>query len=157
MSGDYMVIYADVLIFSNTVIDYALLLITSTILKAQCKTWRIITGSIIGGISTLYILLENNLLIVDLLVKLCIGFLITIITFGNRNFKILIFSYVIFLLISFSFNGLVMFLQMYFSETFVSNNLVYYINISPIFLILLTALFYMIIKTIQKYCVEKII
>ena len=51
-----MTIYIDTLIFSNIIIDYLLLSITTKILKINYKLYRIILGSLFGGISSLTIL-----------------------------------------------------------------------------------------------------
>ena len=53
-----MVIYADILILVNTVIDYFLLRASMRLLKLNCRLLRIIVAAFTGGISSLYIFIS---------------------------------------------------------------------------------------------------
>ena len=50
------VIYVDVLIFLNTIITFIILLTTVEISGVSPKTFRLLTGSLLGGIFSLIIL-----------------------------------------------------------------------------------------------------
>ena len=50
-----MVVYADVLIVVNLIVDYFLLKCSNLILKEKPKLWRIILGSGVGAVFSLYI------------------------------------------------------------------------------------------------------
>ena len=67
-----MTIYIDTLIFSNIIIDYLLLSITIKILKINYKLYRVILGSLFGGISSLTILLPWGNFLFNFVVKLII-------------------------------------------------------------------------------------
>lgn len=154
LSGDVMVIYADVLIFSNIIIDYLLLLLTAKLFKINYNKTRTIISSIFGGLSSLYILIDSNSAVLDLFVKLSAGMIIILIAFGKRKAFI---TYIVFLLFSFSLNGLVLFLRNFNSNTFISNNLVCYFNISPVILIVLSMVFYLLVRLVQKLLQMKVV
>ncbi len=149
-----MVIYADVLIFTNIVIDYILIHLTAAILKIRYKLFAIILASAFGGLTSVYILFQNDALLLDLLVKLTVGIIIVLIAFG---FKRMLMPYIVFLLLSFSLNGFVLLLQNFYSTTFFSNNFVYYLNISPILLIVLSMILYLSVRLVQKVIMKKAI
>ena len=150
-----MVIYIDVLIFTNVIIDYIMLYLTALITKKTYNTFRIVLASIFGGISSLMIFFETELFIVNLLVKVIISVLIICITFGIRNIRLCITECFVFLLVSFCFCGLIFFMQSMSNDIFISKNLISYFNISPVTLVALTAIFYLIIRLILKFIVRK--
>lgn len=152
-----MVIYVDTLIFTNIIIDYILLIITSLLSKRTYRTWRIIIASIIGGLSSLYIFVNVNLLVIDIMFKFLISIVMLLIANGKCTFKAFIFSYIIFLLISFGLNGMVSFSQNTFnSGVFVSRNFISYVNISPLILVLFTLLFYITVHVVRRISDRKL-
>ena len=151
-----MIIYIDTLIFSNIIIDYFLLLLTAVIMKKEYKVWRIIVASLIGGLSSLYILAQNKTILLDITMKLVLGLIIVSVVFFPFKYNKMILSYIIFLFLSFSLNGLILFLQNLNPNTFISQSLIGYINISPVMLISLTVVFYMVVRLIQKVINRKI-
>ena len=152
-----MIIYADILIFINTIIDYILLTLTSFILKKKGKLIRLVFASLIGGTSSLYIFIDSRYIWADLLYKTISGILLIIVAFGFSGVRSFVLSFIIFLLLSFSFNGLVLFLENFKSSTFLSRNFISYLNISPILLVFLSAIFYLIIKVVEKIIHRKIV
>ncbi len=146
-----MVIYVDTLVFTNILLDYILLSITSIVVKRSYRLLRLILAAVIGGFSSLYILVQSNSLILDIIFKIGVGALILFIAIGIKNIKIFLFSYIVFLGLSFALNGSVYFLQgILESSMWLSNNLVSYINISPLYLIGITAVIYLSIRFIQR-------
>lgn len=156
LSGDKMIIYADVLIFTNTIIDYFLLTITSFIVKKSVKPILMIFASLFGGVISLYIFIESKSLLFDIMFKFVSGIILIIIAFGFSNLKNFLLRYVFFLVLSFSFNGLVLFINNLNSSTFLSRNLISYIDISPVFLVLLSAIFYLLIRITEKILHRKV-
>lgn len=151
-----MIIYADILIFTNIIIDYILLTVTSYIIKQKSKLICIVVASLIGGVSSLYIFVDSNSLIIDILFKLISGVLLVFITFGFTRIKIFLIQYIIFIILSFSLNGLVFFIYNLKNSAVLSRNLVSYIDISPILLIVLSCIFYTLIRVIEKILNRKI-
>lgn len=156
LSGDKMIIYADVLIFTNTIIDYFLLTITSFIVKKSVKPILMIFASLFGGVISLYIFIESKSLLFDIMFKFVSEIILIIIAFGFSNLKIFLLRYVFFLVLSFSFNGLVLFINNLNSSTFFSRNLISYIDISPVLLVLLSAIFYLLIRITEKILHRKV-
>jgi len=73
-------IYLDLILIINFIIDYLLLYGTKKILKNKTSIKRILLGSIIGSISSLLMIYQNNIII-----KILLSILIIIITFGINN------------------------------------------------------------------------
>lgn len=151
-----MIIYADILIFTNTIIDYFLLTITSFIVKKSVKPISMIFASLFGGVISLYIFIESKSLFIDIIFKFVSGIILIVFAFGFSSLKNFLLRYVIFLVLSFSFNGLVLFINNFNGTTFFSRNLISYINISPVFLVFLSAVFYLIIIVTEKILHRKV-
>lgn len=151
-----MTIYIDTLIFSNIIIDYLLLSITTKILKINYKLYRIILGSLFGGISSLTILLPWGNFLFNFVVKLTIISIIILISFGYIN-KITFGkrTFVLFLITSL-FSGLILFMLSIIKSDFImmKNNIVYF-NISPILLIIFTTISYFILSIIEKIRIDR--
>lgn len=75
-----MKIYLDLILIINFIIDYLLLYGTKKILKNKTSIKRILLGSIIGSISSLLMIYQNNIIM-----KILLSILIIIITFGINN------------------------------------------------------------------------
>ena len=151
-----MTIYIDTLIFSNIIIDYLLLSITTKILKINYKLYRIILGSLFGGISSLTILLPWGNFLFNFVVKLTIISITILISFGYIN-KITFGkrTFVLFLITSL-FSGLILFMLSIIKSDFImmKNNIVYF-NISPILLIIFTTISYFILSIIEKIRIDR--
>lgn len=150
-----LIIYLDVLIFTNIIVDYILLFLTATILNKKYILHRIIISAILGGLSSLYIFADIKYFAVNFIFKTIISSVIVLVAFSYTSIKSCIREIIVFLLLSFSYYGLIEFLHSVSSDIFYTNNFVNYLNISPIALILLSALFYIIIKVILKYIDRK--
>ena len=150
-----MVIYIDVLIFTNTIIDYIIISLTEGILHINSSIKRIILASLIGGLSSIYIFFSNNIIILDLIIKLLTGATVFFIAFGRIKIKTFIYGFVVFLLQSFALNGLILFFQGVNNTIFLSKNFIGYINVSPILLIALSTIYYLVVKFINKISERK--
>ena len=64
-----MIVYVDTLIFTNTIVDFILLTATDFIVRRQSSILRSVIASVAGGLSSLYIFLQSDTLIFDLLFK----------------------------------------------------------------------------------------
>lgn len=82
--GDYMKVYVDLLLFFNFIIDFLLLLSVSKILKRDTNINKLIVGSFIGSLSTLFVFL--NISSMQLFIfKLIISIFMCILTFNFKN------------------------------------------------------------------------
>lgn len=81
-----MKIYVDLVLFLNIIMDFLLLLTVSIVLKRNVRIYRIILGSLIGGLSILFLFIKlNNISL--FLFKTLISILMVLITFSYKNFK----------------------------------------------------------------------
>jgi len=99
-----MKIYIDLIFLLNIVLDSILLMTLSIILERNVKLKRIIFGSLIGGLSTLVLFININSLEL-LILKLIIGILMCIITFGFVNLKYTLNNVFYLYIISFIIGG----------------------------------------------------
>lgn len=81
-----MKIYVDLVLFLNVAMDFLLLLSVSITLKRNVKFYRIILGSLVGGISIIFLFLPlNNVML--FLFKMIVSILMVITTFSFKNIK----------------------------------------------------------------------
>ncbi len=81
-----MVIYLDLILILNFIIDFLLLLSVSVILKRNTKILRIIFSAFIGGLSILLLFLNINSIILFIF-KFVISFLMILVAFDYKNIK----------------------------------------------------------------------
>lgn len=129
-------IYIDELIMLNFIIDFLILKTTSSILKLNTKTSRLIISSIVGEISLLYLFVSFNNIELTLF-KLLIGIIMNLISFGYINLKDFIKNLLYFYMFSFFLGGTLYYLKI---ESLV--NYKYYILLIPIIMNILKKLTY---------------
>ena len=100
-----MTIYVDVVFLLNVLLDFILLMSISVILTRNAKLKRIILGSIIGGISTVLLFVSISSLL-SFILKIILGLLMVIITFGYHSFKYTFNNLFYLYTLSFSVGGL---------------------------------------------------
>ncbi len=151
-----MTIYIDTLIFTNIIIDYLLLSLTAKILKINYRYRRLIAGAVVGGISSLIILLPDMLFIFNLLAKLAIAIIIILTAFGKSSPVVSVKRIFVFFLISSCFSGIVLFLMNLIRSDFVViNNGTVYFQLSPLLLIGFTVTAYAMISVIDRIRTDK--
>ena len=140
-----MIIYLDVLIIVNAIIDYFIILSTLKFLRTKVKTLRIVIAVIFGGVSSIYILADIKNVFIDFLYKLLTSVVIVTILLGFKNFKSLIKGTIILFLVSCAYTGVILAIHFTFKplNLYVTNSIVYF-NISPTILIISTVLGYLI-------------
>ena len=146
-----MVIYADVLIFVNFIVDFLLLKLVSRLNKRNSKLWRFITASIAASLFSLYIFLPSQAFIIELLMRLGCSAVTVLICFGFKGIKSFLRNISLFYAVSFIFAGIILFLQSIrpSSKIGVNNGFVYF-DISPTLLITLSFIIYIIITVIKR-------
>ncbi len=124
-----MLIYIDLLIIINIWIDYLLLITTNLILKYKVSYLKIFIASLVGGLST-FILFLNNI-IISLFIKISICIIMQIIVNGFKSFKSLIENVFYFYLTSIILAG---FMYLFKDNIPFKYNILCLIIISPIIL-----------------------
>ena len=132
-----LIVYADVLIFLNTLVDYFLLLVTAKLSGEKPKTLRTVLASVIGGVSSLYIFLPPQKTVTELLYKAAVAFLTALVCFGARSFKKYLKNTGVFFLVTCAWAGVMFaFWAIFKPYGMVINNSVVYLSISPTVLVL---------------------
>lgn len=139
-----MKIYLDLVFFINFIFDLLILLTVKIILKRNIKFYRIIIGSLVGGLSIFLLFLNLNTFTLFIL-KLIISVFMIITTFGIKDKEYFIKNFLYLYLVSIILGGFLYFINIQFSYDnigliFINNkfsiNLVVLIIISPIILYL---------------------
>ncbi len=109
-----MTIYVDVLVCINILITYIFLVCTRVAVNLATSRWGICVACFLGGVSSLVVFIDEELLILSLLLKVVIGGVIVFCSFLPRSFKSFLKAYVGFIGISIVFGGAVYFLEITF-------------------------------------------
>lgn len=142
-----MIIYADVLIFLNILVTYFLIISVCAVFKKREKTYRIILGSLIGGVSALTIFLPELNFAFQLLIKSGVCSAITLAVFSYKNYIHFLKHCLCLLGITYIFAGAVIAIYGIFKPySLLYANGVAYFDISPMILILLSAFSYLTIR-----------
>ena len=138
-----MIIYADILIILNLLVDYFLLLITAKLLEIKCITLRLFLSSVVGGFSSLYIFLPRINTITDFLYKLFVCAFLAFISHSFKNLKQYLKFTILLFTVTCVYAGFTAAVWHIFKPNgMLINNSVVYFDISPIALTLSTVIFY---------------
>ncbi len=150
-----LVIYLDVLVALNLYVTWFLLLGTEYLSEKNSTLFRRGLASILGGLSSLWILV-NVPIWGSLLFKVACALLLSGIAFGFSPFSRLIKASLWFLFVSFLFGGAVLALILLLEPgTLLLRNGVPYFHLSPIFLLLATALSYGVARLISLWNLKR--
>ena len=146
-----MVIYVDVLLFINLVIDYLLLSVTQTFVHYKPRLLRRILAATVSALFSLYIFLPPQPTVIEILMRLVASSVTVLICFGFDNPRLYLRRFFTFFAVSFIYAGLMAGIWMLFSPSVMSiNNGIVYFDISPLWLIAASLLFYIAIVLIKK-------
>ena len=138
-----LIVYADVLVFLNTIVDYFLLLATSKITHERLKTFRTVIASFLGGLSSLYIFLPSQKIFVEFLYKLAVAFCLCAVGYKFKGIKQYLKNTVAFFLVTCAYAGIMFAFWIIFKPYgLVINNAVVYLHISPTVLVVCTVVGY---------------
>lgn len=144
-------IYIDVLIVLNIYVNFFLLRATARFTHVPLKTFRCIISSIVGSLFSLTILLPLSNFFWTLIIKLFAAAVITALAFGVRDRKIYIKLLIYFYIINFIFAGVVGFLYLSFSPSFMAfNNSYFYVDFSLLSLVVFTAVAYFAVTFLRR-------
>ncbi len=150
-----LVVYVDVLIVLNTLVNYFILLAVRKISHSYTKRWRIALGALIGGLSSLLLFLENLGVIMTVL-KFFTAVIMSAVTFGTSPIKQLLKKIFFLFAITFIFGGFALAVYMFFDKDILiySNGIIYF-DIDMTFLTVCSAISYVIITLISKLTDKK--
>lgn len=146
-----MVVYADILILVNFIVDYFLLLLTSRFLHKKPRLWRLLVGAFFGGIFSLYIFLPQTNFLIQSLVQILMCIILCLVTFGLGDAKTFFRNTAVLFCVNFAYSGAMIAVWTIFKPYgMVINNSVVYFDISPIFLILFSVIGYFVVLILRR-------
>lgn len=151
------VIYADVLVIINLIVNYLLLRASAAITGYGFKTWRILISSLIGGIFSLIIFIKNIPLSVNILIKILLFVAMVLTAFGTKNIKSFLKCCASFALVNFGFAGIMLALSTaVFPNSSAYINGVVYFDISLLTLTVSAIISYCILSLISRFTKSKV-
>ncbi len=144
-------IYIDVLFCVNFVIDYLILLTVRKFMNISCRLRRMLTGAAVGGICSFVILLPPVSSGLSIVAGIIIAGFVVAAAFCPIDKKTFLKTTAAFFLISFGYCGVMIAVLIIFSpsELLIRNNSVY-IGISPIVLVIMSAVCYAVMRVILR-------
>ena len=147
-----MTIYADVLIVLNTLVDYFLIKIAAKLANEQIPFWRIALASLLGGVLSLYIFLPSSGILSEISIRFSMSLIMTVTVFGFKNIKSFLRNTVYLFAVTYLYGGFMFCIWLLFKPSnLIINNSIVYINISPIILIISSAIYYFIVMLIRFF------
>lgn len=151
-----VIVYADILILVNFVVDYFLLRFTAHFLRKKLRLWRLLTASFLGGIFSLYIFVPQSNFFVQIAVQLLMCAVLCFVCFGFESVKEFFWRSAVLFAVNFAYSGAMIAVWMLFKPYgMVINNSVVYFNISPIFLIVFSVVGYFGVLLIRRLLKKK--
>ena len=144
-------VYVDVLLVVNLIVDFFLLKITFKLLRVNPKTIRILISDLLGAVSSLYIFFPESTAFIDITVQLIISSLMMLSALGFKTLKYFLRAVGVFFAVTCVYGGIMTALwQVLKPKGMVINNSVVYFNISPLVLIVSTAIGYFLYLFLSK-------
>lgn len=151
----HLVVYVDILLILNTLVNYFILLAIRKITHSYTKRWRIALGAFVGGLSALLLFLEY-LSIVMTILKILSGVVMVVVTFGFKPTKQFLKRLFFLFAITFLFGGVTYAIYIFFDKDILlySNGIIYF-DVDMTFLVICSVVSYLIITLITKYTDKK--
>ena len=144
-------VYVDVLLVVNLIVDFFLLKITFKLLRDNPKTIRILISDLLGAVSSLYIFFPESTAFIDITVQLIISSLMMLSALGFKTLKYFLRAVGVFFAVTCVYGGIMTALwQVLKPKGMIINNSVVYFNISPLVLIVSTAIGYFLYLFLSK-------
>ena len=141
------IIYLDILIAVNWVIDFLLLSATARILRLIPKGWRVVLGGFFGSVCACLIFLTHLPTVVVVVLHFFCACILIKTAFSFSNISVFLKQTLVFYVMSALFSGIVSALwTLTQSESFYSSNGVVYFDISPLMLTFLAVISYGVIR-----------
>ncbi len=153
-----MTIYIDTLFLVNFFMDSVILFVTSCLTRERPYTLRLFVGAVLSAIYGSLMFLPNLSFLYGGVCKIIASFLFVIASFGYKNKKSFIRSYLTFWLVTLLSGGIVFGISVWtdFGEvlqTVVSNGIVY-MNVNPLLLISASGILYFLMEMYRRMCVR---
>ncbi len=149
------IIYLDILIAVNLVIDYLLLSVTSRVLHLTPKRWRLLLGALLGALSACLIFLTTVPTLFVLVLHFISACILIKIAFPFSKVSVFLKQVLVFYVLSALLSGIISVLwSLTKSETFYAYNGVVYFDMSPLMLTAFAVISYAVIL-LYEYITRK--
>ncbi|MBR7133272.1 MAG: sigma-E processing peptidase SpoIIGA [Clostridia bacterium] len=146
-----MIVYADVLVAVNLIVDYFLLLATDKILRLRTKSVRLVLSALAGGFSSMYIFLPKASPVAEFSYKIACCIIMSLIAFAGGAKRIFKASAVLFVITCGYAGGMMAIWRIFKPNGMVINNSVVYFNISPLVLVAVSVLSYFVFLFLFRF------
>ncbi|CZT56941.1 Sporulation factor SpoIIGA [Eubacteriaceae bacterium CHKCI005] len=149
-------VYVDILFAVNLFINYFLLCLTAKVTRIHTKRWRMLAGSALGAVYSLFIFFPEIPSLLSAAAKLIFSITILLAALPIHSIKVFLKTLACFFGANFLFAGLMMALWLFVSpNNLMINNGIVYFNISPLILIGGAAVSYLILSMIHRFTLRK--
>lgn len=146
------VIYADILIVLNLIVNYLLLRAASMILGSERNAVRFLISSALGGFFSLIIFVENIPFWLNIPIKIVFLSIMVTVAFKIKKISDFIKNFAAFFLCNFAFAGIMLAVNIFFSpDATVFKNGVVYFDIDIITLVSASMGCYVVLSLISKF------
>lgn len=147
-----MVVYVDILILVNFVVDYFLISIACRLLHKKPRLWRMLLSAALGGVFSLYILLPQGKFLLQTAVQVVMCMSLCAVALGIKSVKDFLRNATVLFCVNFAYSGAMIAVWYVFKpHGMIINNSVIYYNISPLFLILFSIVGYFGVSIARKF------
>ncbi len=152
------VIYADILVVLNIMVNYLLLRAVSALLGAQRNPIRLLLSSLIGGAFSLVIFIENIPFLLNLFLKIFVMSAMVILAFNIRKISDFLKNSAAFFLCNFAFAGIMLAVNIFLSPNAVlyKNGAVYF-DIDILTLIVASVGCYAVLSLISRFTRDRMV
>ncbi len=145
-----MVVYADLLVILNFIVDYFLLLATAKIIRKSPSVWRMLSGAAVGGAGSLFLFLPEQSFWIGagFQIALCGGMVLCV--FGFCGAKVFLRTAGVMILVTCGYAGLMTALwRLVKPHGMFMRNGVAYFSISPVVLLVASAVSYVVFLVVS--------
>lgn len=150
------VVYADILIIINFLMNYLLLRADAVLTGCSFKSGRLVVSSLTGSLFSLTIYIDNISFFVNLLIKILNMSILLLIAFKMDSLKIFIKHLFVFFAVNMIFGGIMLALNVFlFPETSLCNNGIVYFDLNIPTLVTVSVICYIIIYCANNFLKSK--
>lgn len=150
------VIYADILIVINIIVNYLLLRASAAVTACQFKAFRFLLASAAGGLFSLVIFIENIPVWLNIILKILFLLTMVFIAFGVKSLKAFFKCCSAFFLTNFAFAGIMLALNItVLPNAAIYKNGVVYFDIDILTLTVSAVICYAILSVISRFSQSK--
>lgn len=140
-----MIIYADVLITLNLLINYFLIIATQKLLRKRVKWYRSLSGAFLGALASLYIFIPQTTIVTETAFKIGLSAIISITVFGFVTLKQYLKAVFVFFLVTCCYAGVMIAVWYIFKPYGMAiNNSIVYFNFSPLIMVVISVVTYIL-------------